>query len=304
MAKILISGGSGLIGKAITKKLLGLGHEVVWTGRKSGVWHSVKIYQADWRSGQMEAGAIQDVTHFILLAGAGVMDARWSTAYKEEILHSRVRTIALLAEACRQAGHWPQVVIGASATGYYGTGMNTGVVTEATLPATDYLGTVCKQWEQAYEVFPTTVRQVKPRISIVLSKDGGAYVPLAKLCKWHISAQSGNGKQYLPWIHIEDLSAFFVQALFDNSLEGPYNMVAPEMVTNAQFAKALANHLGKRIWTPAAPAFMLRLILGERAVTLTSGLSIRSERLSATKFEFCFPQLDKALEELTQKKSH
>jgi uncharacterized protein (TIGR01777 family) len=298
MAKILISGGSGLIGKAITKKLLALGHEVVWTGRKSGQWKTVKIYQADWRSSQIEAGVLEGVTHFILLAGAGVMDARWTAAYKEEILLSRVKTIELLAAECLRTGQWPEVLLGASATGFYGTGKSEEVITENTAPAADYLGTVCKQWESAYEAFPETVRLVKPRISIVLSKEGGAFVPLARLCRWHISAQSGDGKQYLPWIHLEDLSDFFIHALFEKQIQGPYNMVAPEIVTNAQFASELGRQLGRGIWTPAAPAFMLRLILGERAVTLTSGLKISANRLTETGFKFKYPQLAAALANL------
>jgi len=298
MAKILISGGSGLIGKAITKKLLALGHIVVWTGRKSGHWEKVKIYQADWRKGQLEAGVMEGVTHFILLAGAGVMDARWTAAYKEEILLSRVKTIELLAAECQRSGNWPEVLVGASATGLYGTGKSEDVITENTKAASDYLGTVCQQWEAAYQAFPASVRLVKPRISIVLSKDGGAFVPLAGLCRWHISAQSGNGKQYLPWIHLEDLSDFFIRALFEKQFHGPYNMVAPEIVTNARFAAELGRQLGRGIWTPAAPAFMLRLILGERAVTLTSGLKISSSRLADSGFKFKYPHLKAALENL------
>ncbi len=298
MAKILISGGSGLIGKALTEKLIKLGHEVVWTGRNPGFWKSVKIYKADWKTMEFDTGALTGVTHFVLLAGAGVMDARWTAAYKNEILLSRVKTIELIAGACQQTGHWPEVVIGASATGLYGTGQSEEIITEAHVPGQDYLGEVCRQWEKAYEKFPSTVRVVKPRISIVLSKEGGALVPLAGLCKWHISAQSGNGKHHLPWIHISDLTDFIASALFQKTYSGPFNMVAPELVTNANFAKTLAQQLGKAIYTPAAPAFILRLLLGERAVTLTSGLKIQSDRISQTGFQFKFPNLKAALQDL------
>lgn len=299
MAKILISGGSGLIGKAITRKLLAQGHEVVWTGRKTGQWQGVKIYGADWRKMTLEEGAVTNVTHVILLAGAGVMDARWTSAYKQEILLSRVKTIELIAQSFKKAGHWPEVVVGASATGFYGTLKRNGEMTETSAPGKDYLSDVCAQWENAYQHFPESVRLVKPRISIVLSRDGGAFVPLAKLCKYRISAQSGDGKQYLPWIHMDDLIEFFVTALFKRQYNGPYNMVAPEVVTNKEFARTLARKMGKVILTPAAPAFILRLILGERAVTLTSGLKIKSERLEKEQFEFKFAKLEQALGDLT-----
>ncbi len=298
MAKILISGGSGLIGKAITRQLLVQGHEVVWTGRTGGQWEQVKIYKADWRKNYLEEGAVKEVTHVILLAGAGVMDQRWTAAYKEEILESRVRTIALICAAFEKTGVWPQVVIGASATGFYGTKKREGEMTENSAAGKDYLSDVCEQWEAAYQQFPEQVRLVKPRISIVLSREGGAFVPLSKLCKAHISAQSGDGTQHLPWIHVDDLCQFFMRALTDEHFAGPYNMVAPEIVTNKYFAEMLAAQSGKRILSPPAPAFVLRLLLGERAVTLTSGLRIRSEQLGKTAFVFKYPKLEEALHDL------
>jgi hypothetical protein len=304
MAKILITGGSGLVGKALSLKLQSLHHEVVWLSRTAGIWNGIRSYAWDLEKGTIDSIALEGVTHVVHLAGAGVMDRRWSSAYKTEIQRSRVNSMVLLISEFKKLGRAPEVLVGASATGFYGSTASNQEKNEHSPLGADFLAGICETWEAAYSpLLALGTRLVIPRFGIVLSAKGGAYPPLLKLAKAHLSAAVGTGKQYFPWVHIDDVIAFICLALFDSNYSSVYNLVAPESSTNENFANELSRSIQRRIWTPAVPALILHLILGERASSLLLGANVKPERLLANGFEFKHATLRETLLHLTTEPS-
>lgn len=299
MAKILISGGSGMLGKVISKKLMALHHEVVWLSRTAGQWQGVKIYAWHPEKGTIDEQALDGVAHLIHLAGAGVMNKRWTKAYRDEIVNSRVDSMLLLCKTFAKTNSWPQSAVGASASGYYGGTISAKIVDEQSSSGDDFLAEVCRAWEKSYSPLSENgCRTSIARLGVILSSNGGALAPLKKLCAYHLSAITGSGKQYFPWVHVEDAANFFIAALFTSSYDGKYNLVAPDRISNKQFAKTLTLAMNKKTWLPAAPEWILKLVLGERANALTKGANIVPSRLLAQDFEFHFPKIDKALQDL------
>ena len=296
--RILITGASGLIGTRLTELLLRQGHQVVHVGRSQRPG-GIPAYAWNVEKGTMEKGAMDSVDAIIHLAGAGIADKRWTTARKKEILESRIQSIGLLYEALEKGNHQVKSFVTASAIGYYGFGDDNEVFTEASPAGVDFLAQVTKQWEEASEKINSSgIRVVKLRIGIVLSEKGGVLKSMARPIKLGLGAALGNGRQYLSWIHLDDVCGILIKAANDTSMRGVYNAVAPQPATNLQMTRAIAKTLKKPLWLPAVPDFVLRLVLGEMAELVTTGSKVSSEKIRKAGFAFQFTELESALSDL------
>jgi len=296
--KILITGASGLVGKRLTELLLQKGYQVSHLGRskKGG---SVPSFLWDVEKEFIDSAALVDVDTVIHLAGAGVADQRWTQNRKKEILESRTKSTALLFNALKRQKHKVTTFISASAVGYYGFGLSDEVFTEESKSGSDFLAQVTRQWEeQADKISLLGIRVVKLRIGIVLSERGGALAEMAKPIKLGVGAPLGSGKQYLTWIHLDDLCSMFSKAIDDQQMNGVYNAVGPESVTNAEMTKSIAKVLKRHLWLPPIPNFVMKIILGEMADLVLNGSKVSAKKIQRAGFEFRFTNLDEAVNDL------
>jgi uncharacterized protein (TIGR01777 family) len=299
MAKrILITGGSGLIGTRLTELLFQQGHDVAHVGRSQRPGR-IPSYAWDVKKGTMDRRALDSVDAIVHLAGAGIADQRWTTVRKKEIIDSRVQSTALLYDVLNEGNHQVKSFVAASAIGYYGFGDDHAVFTEASPAGVDFLAQVTKQWEEASDKINLLgIRVIKLRIGIVLSEKGGALKSMATPIRLGLGAALGTGKQYLSWIHLDDLCGAFIKALDDASMQDVYNAVATQPVTNLEMTGAIAKILNKPLWLPAVPGFVLKLMLGEMAAAVTTGSQVSSEKIRKAGFTFQFTELEKALSDL------
>ncbi|WP_317198309.1 TIGR01777 family oxidoreductase [Mucilaginibacter ginkgonis] len=217
---------------------------------------------------------------------------------KQEIIDSRVKSISLIYDSMRTTAHQVKHVVSSSAVGYYGDSGD-DILHEETEPGTDFLAECCLLWEQAVDDgVHQGLRVVKLRTGIVLSKNGGALPALALPVKFGLGTALGSGKQWSPWIHIDDAVSVYIYALQNKGLSGAYNMAAPNPVTNNDLTKAVAKQLHRPYWLPHAPAFMLKLILGERSIIALESTRVSSEKITAEGFTFKYTQIDTALTDI------
>ncbi|MEK6782840.1 MAG: TIGR01777 family oxidoreductase [Bacteroidota bacterium] len=299
--KILVTGASGLIGKYLTTLLLQKGYQVSHLGRTKtkGVAPS---FVWDVNNGTIDPHALDGVDTIIHLAGAGVADKRWTKSRKKEILDSRTRSSALLFKTLQNERHSVTSFVSASAVGYYGFSLSNEVFTEGDKAGSDFLAHITQQWEeQVDKISSLGIRVVKLRIGIVLSNNGGALVEMSKPIKLGFGAVLGSGKQYLTWIHRDDLCEMFIKSAEDLSMSGAYNAVGSEWVTNEEMTKAIAKVLNKSLWVPPVPGFVLKIVLGEMADMVLNGSKISSNKIQKTEFKFRFTKLEEALRDLLLK---
>ena len=302
MKKILITGGSGMIGTRLTELLLGLGYEVghLGRGKKGG---KVKTFLWDVSSGKVDTGAFDGVSAIVHLAGANIGGGRWTARRKREILESRTHSTRLLLETLRREQHSVADFISASAIGYYGVSSTTvKIFTENDAAGSDFLAGVVDKWEsEVDQMRGIGMRVVKVRVGIVLSGEAGALPEIAKPVKFFVGAQLGAGTQMLSWIHVDDVCRVFIKAIEDPSLHGPVNAVGPEPVSNAHLTKAIARTLGKPLILPRIPEFVIRLAIGEMADLALKGNAVSNEKLVRTGFQYKFVRLEDALDDLLLK---
>ena len=296
---ILITGGTGLIGRHLTELLEGKGHIVRHLSRTRRGENKEKTYIWDIHKSFIEDGALENANIVIHLAGAGVGDARWTSSRKREILESRVRSTRLLGQKLKERASPLDAFICASAIGIYGSDLSEDWKTEETSHGKDFLAQVTEAWEaEAQEVGKWVTRLTLLRIGVVLSKLGGALPKLAKPIKLGVGAVLGSGKQYMSWIHMEDLCGIFEHIVRDKTMVGPYNAVAPQPVTNKEMTQAAAKILNRSLVLPAVPGFALRLMLGEMSEIVLNGSRVSSKKIAKAGYEFKFPQLTSALKDL------
>jgi uncharacterized protein (TIGR01777 family) len=296
---ILITGGTGLVGSRLTELLLQEGYQVSYLSRSKESVGKVKIYAWDVEEGHIEDGAIETADYIIHLAGVGVADKRWTSSRKKEILESRTKSAELLFKKLQQSTHQVKAVVAASAVGYYGYDTGEALITEESPAGEDFLAEVCQHWEFSVgQIRQLHIRTVSFRIGIVLSPHGGALAKLLQTIKIGAGAPLGTGKQYFSWIHIDDVCQAFIKAIKDDTLNGIYNLTAPNPVTNEELTKETASVLDKPLLLPNVPAFALKLGMGEMANAVLGGSIVSSQKLAAAGFRFQFTQLRPALEDL------
>lgn len=306
MQTVLISGGTGMVGQQLTKHLLAQGYQVILLTRKIPLQKAVNpnISYALWNiaAQTIDTQALQKATHLVHLAGAGVVDKKWTKAYKDEIVNSRTESSTLLVKAFRKNVHSIKTVVSASAIGWYGedASPNSAGFVETDTAAAGFLGDTCKRWEESIEpVEQLGIRLVKFRIGIVLSNVGGALSEFKKPLRLGVAGILGSGKQKVSWIHIDDLCRLFMEAIQNEQLSGSYNAVAPNPVTNEQLTIELAHQLRGKFYIPLhVPKFVLKIMLGERSIEVLKSTTVDCGKIKKTGFTFLYPSIVAALHQL------
>lgn len=295
MKNVLITGGTGLIGKRLSSLLKSNGYHVRILSREKINHDSDQVFTWNIDKRYIDQNAFKDLDHIIHLAGAGIANEKWSNKRKKEIIDSRVTSTELLFNAVKDQKIPLKTFISASAIGYYGSITSETIFKETDQAASDFLGNVCKLWEQSiFQFKKLKIRTVAIRTGIVLSKNGGAL----KKITGPIIAPLGDGKQYMPWIHIDDLCKFYIQAIEDNRVKGVFNAVSPEHHTNYSFSKAVAKIYKRPLLPIGAPGFILKAILGEMSTIILNGSRISSKKMKTYGFKFDFEKLENALKNL------
>jgi hypothetical protein len=295
---ILIPGGSGLIGTRLTELLRQKGHVVAHLSR-SGKNGPVTTYPWNPDDFWIDPAAIRGRTVIINLAGANVGEKRWTKKRKKEILESRIKSAAILCNELKRGDHQVHTYISASGTSYYGTNNDVKFFTEGDPPGHDFLAEVTQAWENEADTISTTgVRVVKLRTAPVLSADNGLLSRFITPIRWFVGAPLGTGKQFMSWIHINDICRIYEFAMENRALEGVFNAVAPQPVTNREFVKCMAHVLKRPILLPPVPHFVLQLMFGEMAVVAVGGSKVSAEKIMKAGFTFRFDTLSKAMNDI------
>jgi uncharacterized protein len=309
MALVLISGGTGLIGSSLISHLSERDYDIVILSRqKNKTSVNSKVSYSYWNVENeiIDAEIVQKADHIIHLAGAGVMDKKWTDVYRKKILESRTKSAELIIKCLNENGPLKSFV-SASAIGWYGEDpkpleRKDGFI-ETDLVAKDFLGETCLLWETSLE--PVTsfgVRLVKLRTGIVLSNKGGAFKEYKTPLNFGVAPILGNGKQIVSWIHIDDICRMYCEAIENNYLHGSYNAVAPEPVSQKTFILTLAQKLRHRFFIPIyVPAFILKIIFGKRSIEILKSATVSDKKIKAMGFTFLYPTIDSAIDELIGK---
>jgi uncharacterized protein (TIGR01777 family) len=296
MPKVLLTGGTGLIGQRLCRVLEDRGYEVAILSRRQGNGLTTRVYS--WNPGRLEIDeeAVNSCDFIIHLAGVNIGGKRWTRARKQQILDSRVIPADLIHKTLDLRNSRLKAFISASAIGYYGARTTGDICRETDPPASDFLGETCRKWEQAADRFDGTgIRTVKIRTGVVLADKGGALKKMDWLFRIGVGSAIGSGRQYMPWIHIDDLCQIYIMAMEQEEMHGAYNAVAPEHVTNRTFSKELARVLRRPFWFPRIPAVIMKLFFGEKSVILLTGNRVASEKISDAGYVFLYPRLTDAL---------
>ena len=307
MNTILITGGTGLVGKALTAKLLAKNYQVIILTRKLPLTNDNKnVSYAVWdvKENDMDIAALQKADAIIHLAGAGVMDKKWNDAYKKEIVESRTKSSELLVKSLQENTNKVKTIISASAIGWYGADkIDNHFFTEDEPADTQFLGATCKAWEESISSASAIgVRVCKLRTGIVLSRLGGAYVEFRKTLQFGIASILGNGKQIVSWIHIDDLCNQFIFALENEKMEGSYNAVAPIPESNKSLTLTIAKFMCPKFFIPTfVPTFILKIILGQRSVEILKSTRVSAKKILDAGFKFNFPSAQEAVKDLEKK---
>jgi uncharacterized protein len=313
MPTVLITGGTGSIGKALTQKLLEKGYEVIVLSREAssmmndGSQNKIKIANWDLEKQTIDENAIRSADHIIHLSGANVAEKRWTEKRKKEIVESRTKSSELIVKALKEIPNKIKTVVSASAIGWYGPDEKIPPIkyfVETDPPDNDFLGETCRLWEESIEpVKQLNKRLVKIRTGIVLNNGKGALKEFSRSLKFNIAAILGSGDQMVSWIHIDDLCRIYIDAIENENLNGVYNAVAPTPVNNKKLTLELARKLkGKRSIPIHVPEFILKIALGEMSVEVLKSCAVSSDKIKNTGFQFLYPGIESALGELLKGK--
>ena len=296
MKRVVIAGGTGLIGSQLSRLLSGEGYEVVHLTRKIREGGSYKSYRWDPEQGYCDVDAFRDGDAIINLAGENLGTRPWSKTRRREIIGSRTVTAELLHWSTAGSGIRPSVYITASGVNYYGSSGTGKICEENDPPGDDFLGETCRLWEAAADPFAASgTRLVKLRTAVVLARAGSALSKMTFPARAGLIVRFGPGNQYFPWIHIDDLCSIYLRAVSDVTMSGPYNASAPDHITHDMLMSEVAKQKRLPVFLPHVPAWLLRAVLGEMSVILTTGNRISPERIISSGFAFSYPELAPAL---------
>jgi len=297
---VLIAGGSGLVGSRLIELLDPTKYAVRILSRRKKKDPNIEYFTWDFDKMTIEDEAVK-VDYIINLNGAGIADKRWTDARKELLIQSRVKSAQLIRSALTQTGHKPKAYISASAVGYYGD-RDDELLVESSPMGDGFMADCCQQWEDsAQELAPYAERLLINRIGIVLSTKGGALPKILMTKQIGVYNYFGNGRQYYSWIHIDDLCKIFITQMENQNMEGIYNAVVPNPISNKQFTTEIKEALNGNLVLPA-PAFGLRLVLGEMANVVLNSNRVIPQRLEEDSFSFDYADLGKAVIDLVERK--
>jgi len=295
---ILITGGTGLIGRLVTEELLNRGYSVSHLSRRPGNNPKVKTCLWDVYKGQIDENCIEGISTILHLAGENIAGKRWTDKRKKGIINSRTKSIELIYQLLTNKPNQVNTIISASAIGYY-SDRGDELLTEDSLPNDDFMAQCCIEWEKAVDEGKALgLRILKFRTGVVLNKDEGALMEMGKPIKFGFGAPMGSGRQWIPWIHWQDVVGMYLHAIEKINLSGVYNMVAPNPVTNKQFTKALAKQLHRPMWPINVPAFVFKLLMGEMSTIVLGSTRVLAEKIEKDGFNFKFPELTGALNDI------
>jgi len=295
MNTILISGGTGLIGRRLSYLLKAKGYKIHLLSRECNPKNLFPTFLWNINQYTIDDSAFNGVSHIIHLTGAGVANKRWTNKRKNEILDSRVASTNLLYDTVKRLEVPLKSFVAASATGYYGSTTTDKIFKETNKPGNNFLSKVCELWEKAINQFEhLKIRTVILRTGIVLSNEGGAL----KKMTTPVITSIGNGKQFMPWIHIDDLCELYIKGIEDNKFQGVYNAVSTEHITNFSFSKVLSKIVKKPFIPFMAPKVLLKIALGEMSSIILNGNRVSAEKIKQAGFKFKFENLNKALKNL------
>lgn len=294
---VVLTGGTGFIGKKLTRLLLENGFSVSVLSRSvKENSEGISYYKWDVDAGTIDEQAILNADYVIHLAGENIGAKRWTVNRKKAILDSREKSTQLLFSCLHKHNKQLKAFVSASGVGIYGAITDEVICSETTPAASDFLGTVCQKWEAAtHPIRDLGIRTVQIRTGLVLGKGDGVLQQLIPLFKYKLGSAIGSGKQYMPWIHIDDLCRIYLASMLNSEMQGPYNAAINDSTNNTIFSSALAKVFGYTIWLPNVPAFVLQLVLGEMAQLVLKGRRINSDAIEKTGFQFQFTDLEKAL---------
>ena len=307
MPVVLISGGTGLIGKKLTSHLIERNFQVIILSRnKKNIPDNPNISFSYWdvEKQQLDSSILQKIDYIIHLAGAGVMDRKWTTKYKEEILNSRTKSSSLIIKNLKEYPNRVKAFVTASAIGWYGADANPLIHKEGfneTDPSDKgFLGETCLKWENSVDqAIELNIRVVKFRTGIVLTNEGGAFNEYKKLLKFGIAGIMRDGKQVISWIHIDDLCRMYIEAIENTELNGGFNAVAPAPVSQKKLMIETAEKIRNKFYIPIhIPVFFLRLFLGKRSIEILKSATVSSKKIKSIGFTFFFPSIESAIDDL------
>lgn len=290
------------MGTALTDLLLQKGYHVSHVGRSPSNG-KVKCYRWSVTGKYIDPKALEGVDAIVHLAGASVAEKRWTTERKKEILDSRTQSTELIYGTLKSQPNQVRVVVTATAVGYYGLTTSDEWCDETHGAGSDFLASVCAAWEaEADKIESLNKRLVKIRVGVVLSNKGGALIQMAQPVKWGVGAALGSGKQWVSWIHMNDLCQIFLKALERENMQGVYNGVAPNPITNKDLNKAIAKVLHRPLFMPPVPKWALKIILGEMSQIVVTGARVACDKVKSAGVEFQFSDASEAVKDLLGKK--
>ncbi len=315
MPTVLITGGTGMIGTALSRHLLQQGYDVIILSRnpiqtassyktaslQNSFRPSGKIFYAKWDTHlkKIDNQALSQADFIVHLAGEGVAKKRWTKKRKEEIKKSRTESSDVLFHCLSTQPNKVKAVISASAIGWYGPDHGRPFI-ETDPASNDFLGETCKAWEESIDEIKTLdKRVVKMRLGIALSNEGGALVEFKRPARIGIAAILGNGNQMVSWIHIDDLCRAFIHAIETPTMEGVYNLAAPNVVSNRELTLGIAKSMNGNVYMPfKVPSLLLKIIMGEMSMEVLKSTTVDCSKLQETGFNFIYPSVEPALRQL------
>lgn len=278
---VLIAGGSGFLGKEVARELSRMAEVRILTRNKNSTQKGFFYWEPE--KGEIDPKALEGVTHLINLCGESIADKRWTPARKKKLYDSRIKPARFLYSLRAQMPTLQQY-ISASGINCYDYSQHDKIYTEEDPIARDYVSQLVAAWEEEADSFQDLCKVVKLRISFVLSFEGGGLSKLEKPVKMGFASVLGSGKQWMPWIQVEDLARMFAFSI-EKQLDGIYNACAGT-TTNSEITSLLAQRYGKKMWLPSVPAFVLKIMLGELAVLVLEGVNVSSAKIEAEGFRF------------------
>jgi uncharacterized protein (TIGR01777 family) len=292
METILITGGTGLIGSHLCPRLEEEGYAIALLSRRKKSVNGYQIFEWNPEKEEIEEGAIESADYIIHLAGANIGEKKWTQKRKKEIVESRIKGIDFLYRKIKKKNKSIKAFVSSSAVGYYGSVTGGKIYNENDSPGNDFLAQVCVKWEKAADQFQHFgIRTVKLRSGVVLSREGGALDQMKTPVQMGIGSPLGSGKQYVPWIHIDDLCSIYIKAIEESKITGAYNAVAPDYRTNAEFMHLIADISNKPFWLPAVPAVMLKFYWERKLRSFWRAVEFPVKKFSRKVLVLNFPHL-------------